>query len=286
MHASDRDYLELQERYFSDLEGILWSESKLGKSRIVLLSGGVDSLLIVAILNKLFPEEMLYTVTIRGSDTEDSDGAETVADHFMTEHLVVNINVEDLIDNLPLVQGCQYDKLSRVMSHICYSIALDRMQVTDAYVYSGHGADILYGNKKRIYEGAEEIALDAGLSLEEVKTDIKDKYYASYRIAGQHLARIISNKGAHSILPYLDRRLSYLSKVPFSIISPFDKKFIKEGMARRYGLANLVDRASVGMQTGTGLYQSFRLRMKQQYRHIHRSSRVIASYLSSERKSK
>ncbi|MFB9214484.1 asparagine synthase C-terminal domain-containing protein [Vibrio sinaloensis] len=268
-----------QERYLDDLADVLSPPERGGTfQRVVLLSGGIDSLLVLAILNQLYPNQILKTVTIDSANSLESAQAGRVAEYFATDHCVTMVDVEEVLEHLPLVEGCHYDKLSRVYSHICYYLAMKKVGVRDAVVYSGHGADILYGNKAKLYLGLPNENKRG--SLEEQRTRAKISYYRRYNSAGKHLIKLANEMGAKAVLPYRDSRLAYVNELPYSLIQPLTKQFVRDAIQKRFALGELIKCPSMGMQTGTGEYEEFRQLIKKRFRHVHRSSKEIAAYLT------
>lgn len=285
MPLKKADIVALQDRYLSDIENIIRESIGKPKKRIVMLSGGTDSFLLVAALRNLMPNDKLYTVTIQGLETDDSRGAESVSRYFNTIHSVQKISVEDILDNIEIIKGKGYTKLRTFMSHICYQLCLESYGVGGCNVYSGHGGEILYGNNPSIYKDAERIAKEENCSVDDAKTRVKINYYKAKTIYNnkmkkRHLKKIVDELGGTLIMPYQDESLSYISEVPYSIISPFDKKFVKDAIRRRYKLGDIVERTRIGMQDGTGLYRPFKSKLKKIYKSLGCSAIDIVKKLS------
>lgn len=109
-----------QDRYLSDLEAILLESVDRERRRVVLLSGGTDSFLIVAALRHILPRDELYTVTIKGLQTDDLAAANDAARHFCTKHRVCEISIDDIMENLHIIAGAGHRTLRPAMSHICF----------------------------------------------------------------------------------------------------------------------------------------------------------------------
>ena len=281
--------LALENRFMKDMEDIVAQTAVDGRKQVVLLSSGTDSFIVLAVLRWLIPERQIHTVTIRGIDNREATAAEMVASHFRTEHTVRTVSLDEIMANLHLVRGMGYHKLKKILSHVCYHLALSDCSVKGAYVYTGHGAGSLYGNKQRIYKKVDQIITEKGISEDEARTLLKSEYCATSQAAflsgdtgtaGVHVAKIIGNLGATCILPYRDTRLQYLSNVPFSVIRPFDKAFVKNAVKRRYGLGAIADRQRMSVQDGTGLYDLLAERVRQLYPEIGPSVSDIARHLS------
>ena len=262
----------MQDRFLDDMEAILAESASTGRKRIVMLSGGSDSFLLVAVLRHLLPDAPLHTVTVRGDDTPDADGADAVAGHFRTTHTVRRVTVDEIVAHLDLVRGTGYQRPGKVFSHICYHLALTSCDVAGATVYTGHGGDVLLGNKDHLYAGVEASAEAQGLSPDELRTRLKAEYYDRSQAAffagagseaGRHIASIVEALGGAIVLPYRDPRLAYVSRVPYEVLRPVEKRFVKDALRRRYGLGDIVERRRFSIQAGTGLYDSFRARLQE-----------------------
>jgi len=262
----------LQDRFLDDMEAIIAETASAARKRIVMLSGGSDSFLLVAVLRHLLPEAPLQTVTIRGDDPRDAEGAEAVAAHFRTAHTVRRVTVDEIVAHLDLVRGTGYQRPGKVFSHICYHLALTSCDVAGATVYAGHAGDVLQGNREKIYAGVEASADAQGLSPDELRTRLKSEYYDTSQAAffagdggqaGRHIAALVEALGGEIVLPYRDPRLAYVSRIPYEVLRPAEKRFVKDALRRRYGLGEIVERRRFSIQVGTGLYESFKARLKE-----------------------
>jgi hypothetical protein len=111
---------------------------------------------------------------------------------------------------------------------------------------------------ERVYRDAEKVALAEGISLDEARTRAKIAHYLDRRSdrRGTHSAIIFKQiAGAVPVTPFADQRFEYMSRVPYSVVSPLDKRFVKDGLQRRYGLDDIVERPRIPLQKGTGLDQ-------------------------------
>lgn len=279
----------LQDRFLDDMEAILAEPASTGRKQVVLLSGGSDSFLIVAVLRRLLPDAPLHTVTIRGDDTRDADGADAVAAHFRTDHTVRRVTVDEILGHLELVRGTGYQRPGKVFSHICYHLALTSCGVAGATVYAGHAGDVLWGNKDEIYADVETSAEAERTSPDELRTRLKAEYYDRSQAAfvadtggqaGRHVASIVESLGGEIVLPYRDPRLEYVSRIPYEVVRPDEKRFVKDALRRRYGLGDLVERRRVSIQKGTGLYKPFKARLEELARTEGLSTYEIAERLS------
>jgi len=261
----------MQDRFLDDMEAIIAETASAGRKRIVMLSGGSDSFVLVAVLRHLLPDAPLHTVTIRGDDPRDADAADAVAAHFGTVHAVRRVTVDEILAHVDLVRGTGYQKTAKVFSHICYHLALTNCDVAGATVYTGHAGDVLQGNREKLYADVEASAEAQALSPDELRTRLKSEYYDRSQAAffagdgsqaGRHIASIVEALGGEIVLPYRDPRLAYVSRIPYEVLRPAEKRFVKDALRRRYGLGDIVERRRFSIQAGTGLYESFEARLE------------------------
>jgi asparagine synthetase B (glutamine-hydrolysing) len=279
----------LQDRFLDDIEAILAETASTARKRVVMLSGGSDSVLLVAVLRHVLPDAPLHTVTIRGDDPRDADGADAVAAHFHTAHVVRQVTVDQIVAHLNLVRGTGYQKTTKVFSHICYDLALTSCDIAGATVYAGHAGDVLQGNRDKLYVDVDASAQAQGLSLDELRTRLKVEYYDRSQAAffagagdqaGRHIASIVEALGGEMVLPYRDPRLAYVSRIPYEVLRPTEKRFVKDALRRRYGLGDIVERRRASIQEGTGMYESFKARLAELARTQGLSMREMVARLS------
>lgn len=74
----------------------------------VLLSGGIDSGAIVALMRELEPEREIVGVTVVydefvGTDSDETEPAKLIADLYSIKHCIVKVTQQDFISDLPLI---------------------------------------------------------------------------------------------------------------------------------------------------------------------------------------
>jgi asparagine synthetase B (glutamine-hydrolysing) len=251
----------LQDRFFCDVEAVMQELSPLApRKRIVLLSGGTDSLLLLAVARHLWPGEPLTALTIHGRDTPDFQSACAVARYFGVEHSILSLTAETILDHIALAREKGYIRFPQLMFHICFELCLREHCVSGCVLYEGNGADIMQGStEERIYQHAEKVAQDEGISLDEARTRAKIAHYLDRQTdrrgtgSGTIFKLIAEKQGAVPVTPFGDPRFEYMTRIPYSVLSPLDKRFVKDGLRRRYGLDDIVERPRIPMQRGTGL---------------------------------
>lgn len=263
---SEERIRDLQDRFLSDIENVVLESdaTPAGGRRAVMLSGGLDSLLLVVLLRRLFPEDALESIHVQGLPGEDSQGAQMVADHFGTTHHVLGVTLDDIFDNLHRIAGTGIASVSRLMSHVCYELCLERLGVGGTTLYHGDGADALYGNSRPVRLKVEEL-LAAGVTPDEAGVRVKRARYEEEMQDKRYFLLLAERLGAWAVMPYTDERLAYMCDVPFSILDPSDKGFVKAAMRHRYGLGDIVERPRMSMQAGTGLRPELEKELRQRF---------------------
>ena len=150
--------LQLTKNLQSDEENLntlrLLLESAINKRRVsdaplgALLSGGLDSSVMVALLAKLSDKPVRTFTTGFGNELDEFDEAKIVAEHCGTDHKEIMIDYSELINNLPSIlwhMEFPYGRPS-ILSNFMVSNAIKKY-VTVAY--TGEGSDELFGGYNR-----------------------------------------------------------------------------------------------------------------------------------------
>mgnify|MGYP001204612460 CR=1 FL=1 len=113
-----------------------------------LLSGGLDSSIIVGILSKLSENPVKTFTTGFGHDLDEFNEAKLVADHCGTDHKEIVLNYSDLIKTMPTIVWHMEFPFGRpsILSNFMVSKEIKKY-VTVAY--TGEGSDELFGGYNR-----------------------------------------------------------------------------------------------------------------------------------------
>ena len=152
--------LQLTENLRSDEENLkmlrLLLENAINKRRVsdaplgALLSGGLDSSIMVALLAKLSDKPVRTFTTGFGNELDEFDEARIVAEHCGTDHKEITIDYSELINTLPSIlwhMEFPYGRPS-ILSNFMVSNAIKKY-VTVAY--TGEGSDELFGGYNRYF---------------------------------------------------------------------------------------------------------------------------------------
>jgi len=114
-----------------------------------LLSGGLDSSIIVALMAKDDNKINSYSIGFNHEGYDESKYAKLVADHCSTEHLHLNLSKENYIDNLSSMIKIKDAPLSIPHEQALYQICKELKNYTTVII-SGEGADELFGGYGRV----------------------------------------------------------------------------------------------------------------------------------------
>ena len=175
-----------------------------------LLSGGLDSSLITALVCKYTDPTKLKTFSIGLPDSEDVRFAEKVAKHLKTDHTSILVTEDDFFNAIPEVIKAieSYDTTTVRASVGNYLVAKYIKENTDCKViFNGDGADELMGGY--LYFHAAPDALEFDKECRRLLNDIHQ-----YDVLRSD--RSISSNGLEPRVPFLDRGFVqfYLSLPP------------------------------------------------------------------------
>jgi asparagine synthase (glutamine-hydrolysing) len=147
-------------------------ENAIGKRKVsdapigALLSGGLDSSIMVAMLAKLIDTPVRTFTTGFGNELDEFDEAKIVAEHCKTNHTEILIDFSDLTKSLPKILWHMEFPFGRpsILSNYMVSEAIKK-HVTVAY--TGEGSDELFGGYNRYLPFVKDNAsFERGKNLE------------------------------------------------------------------------------------------------------------------------
>ena len=143
---NDEDY------YLKNLEELLTKSIRLRKVSDAplgaLLSGGLDSSIMVAILSKISDEPVKTFTTGFGHALDEFSEAKVVAEHCETDHKEILLNFDYLSKSLPTILWHMESPFGRPSILSNYLVA-EQVKKFVTVVYTGEGSDELFGGYNR-----------------------------------------------------------------------------------------------------------------------------------------
>ena len=193
-----------------------------------LLSGGLDSSTIAALVNSFLPEGVLETYSIGLENSTDIIHAEMVAKHLKTKHTSIILSEDDFFNAIPEVINAieSYDTTTVRASVGNYLIGKYIKNHSEAKViFNGDGADELMGGYLYFNSSPNEIEFDR--ECKRLLTDI-------HLFDVLRSDKCISSHGLEPRTPFLDRSfvqfyLSIPNELRFHKINNQPEKFLLRG---------------------------------------------------------
>jgi asparagine synthase (glutamine-hydrolysing) len=140
-----------------------------------LLSGGLDSSIMVAMLSKISNDTVKTFTTGFGHDLDEYDEAKIVADHCNTEHTEIKLSYKKLTNSLPSILWHMEFPFGRPSILSNFLVAKEvKKHVTVAY--TGEGSDELFGgyNRYLIFKNN-----DSSLSIDKKIESIPSSFFTT-----------------------------------------------------------------------------------------------------------
>jgi asparagine synthase (glutamine-hydrolysing) len=181
-----------------------------------LLSGGLDSSLITALVRRFYdrycPDKVLETYSIGLADSEDLKYARIVADHVKSRHTEIILTEDDFFNAIPeVIEAIEsYDTTTIRASIGNYLLGKYISQNSTAKViFNGDGADELCGGYLYMHKAPDSIEFD-----KETKRLLKDIHLFDVLRSD----KCISSHGLEPRTPFLDKTfVQYYLSLPTSL---------------------------------------------------------------------
>ena len=182
-----------------------------------LLSGGLDSSLITALVNKYY-DGVLETYSIGMPGSEDLKRAKIVANYLKTKHTEITLSKEEFFKAIPdTIQAIEsYDTTTVRASIGNYLIGKYISEHSDAKViFNGDGSDELTGGYLYFLKVPDDLEFDR-----ECRRLLRDIHYFDVLRSD----RSISSNGLEPRTPFLDRDfIDYYLSIPIAMRNPVSK---------------------------------------------------------------
>ena len=280
---SKKGYDEASERYVNDLVHIIGDNRKFkDKLPILMLSGGVDSMMLGCILKQSFGLEDSITVGCV-QDTKDIKVSEDTASQLGINQKQVFVTFEEILDTMKdcmhtddhFLRGANITTTFDLVYYLTFKLCLQKVnvEIENTDLIQGDGADTLLGSistfmyrdvpcvmKKYLKEF--NIKIDA----DQAKTIIKQKYYADkidpsntkHKGSGQLFVEISEELGANAIMAFKHPdTLRWVNDLEYKFSRP-DRKIFPKKVIEYLGYdPDKVNRTI--MEKGTGIYDAMKI---------------------------
>ena len=249
----------LLSRFAGDLVSAVEAGCREGAEKVVLLSGGVDSLTCLMIALRLWGVDGVRTITIEGLKTYDSRKALATAKFYGVRNDVATVNLNALV---PVIakesSGTGYTSLFEALVHASLKVAFAQVSIDGADVITGEGADGLYGSTGSFaYIGAKKLAAEKGIAVDEALSIMRWKEQKRTKKTQTQVWKDgINEAGGNWVMPFIAQSYPYIRQATFGEIRPRDKRFARDLLVKEFGVPlHVAKRKRQNMQGGTGLYE-------------------------------
>ena len=263
-------------RYENNLKSIIAKNLKYNKTPILMLSGGVDSMMLGTILKKHFGLKHSITVACI-KDTNDIIQAQESAKALGITNDVIEVSYDELLENLPLARGKKITTTFSLIYYLMFYLGLQKAKVTKVDLVNGDGADTLLGSIGHfMYVDRPHIVEKYNVTDEEANTAIKIRFYhlaqdptlKKGKGAGHLFVESAKDFSCNPIMAFKDRAtLEWVNRLPYNFANggryPKNKRLHKE-FIKYMGYDNPHERTI--MQVGTGIYDTMKDYLKNTYK--------------------
>ena len=271
---SKKGYDEASERYVNDLIHIIGDNRKFkDKLPVLMLSGGVDSMMLGGILKQEFGLEDSITVGCV-QDTKDIKVSEDTAAQLGINQKQVFVTLEEILDTM---RSCMYtdDHFLRgknitttfdLVYYLTFKLCLQKADVENTDLVQGDGADTLLGSISTfMYRDVPCVMKkfpDLKIDQDQAKTIIKQKYYrdkidpnnTKHKGSGQLFVELSEELGANAIMAFKHPDiLRWVNDTEYSFSRP-DKKLLPKKVIEYLGYDPVNVKRTI-MEKGTGIYE-------------------------------
>ena len=261
---------EACERYENDLKNIISSNLKHQKTPILMLSGGVDSMMLGTVLKKHFNLQSSITVACV-KDTPDILIASESAKQLGIKNHTLFTTFDEVVDNLSLCKGKNIKTVFDLVYYLMFRLCMAKIDVSNVDLIQGDGADTLLGSiQSFMYIDSRRIAKKYNCSVGEAKTACKMKFYEtainpnnnSHKGAGHLFVEVAKELGAHPIMAFkYPNILRWVNRLNYDFSIPH-KKHLHKSFIEYMGYDSKNVKRTV-MQYGTGIYEDIQKHLMQ-----------------------
>ena len=256
-------YEDSSKKYVNDLKYIITRDIKFtDKPPVLMLSGGVDSMLLGCILKEYYGLKDSITVgCVR--DTHDVKVSQDTAQKLGINNNLVLTTLEEVMDNIDLCKGKNIKSLFNMVYYLTFRLCLEKVNVKGLDLVQGDGADTLLGSLQAfMYRDVPHYMKKYNVDKDTARTMIKQQYYAdaidptkdTRKGSGHLFVEIAQELGANPIMAFKNPDiLRWVNDVLYSFARP-DKKTLPKEVIKYLGY-NPENVKRTIMEKGTGIYE-------------------------------
>lgn len=278
---------EACERYENDLKNIISSNLKHQKTPILMLSGGVDSMMLGTVLKKHFNLQSSITVACV-KDTPDILIASESAKQLGIKNHTLFTTFDEVVDNLSLCKGKNIKTVFDLVYYLMFRLCMAKIDVSNVDLIQGDGADTLLGSiQSFMYIDSRRIAKKYNCSVGEAKTACKMKFYEtainpnnnSHKGAGHLFVEVAKELGANPVMAFKHPNiLRWVNRLNYDFSIPH-KKHLHKSFIEYMGYDSKNVKRTV-MQYGTGIYEDIQKHLMQ-ITNTKNSNTAVKTYVNS-----
>lgn len=262
---------EACERYVNDLRFILDRDITFDNP-VLMLSGGVDSMMLGCILKKYY--NLTHSITCGSAkDSDDIVVSQDTAEQLGITQEFLFVTWDEVIDNLPLCKNKNIQTVFDVVYYLMFYLCLKKTDIKNVDLVQGDGADTLLGSiQSFMYINTGRVADHFKISKSKAKTLLKQNFYNEYLADPEQLKKRFGaghlfldacyELGANPIMAFKNPDvIRWVNDLDFEFANPNTKLFPKEVI--RYLGYNPKKVKRTIMQLNTGLYYEMKKHMMQ-----------------------
>ena len=277
---SKKGYDEASERYVNDLVHIIGDNRKFkDKLPVLMLSGGVDSMMLGCILKQEFGLEDSITVGCV-QDTKDIKVSEDTASQLGINQKQVFVTFEEILDTMKdcmytddhFLRGANITTTFDLVYYLTFKLCLQKVnvEIENTDLVQGDGADTLLGSISVFMYKDVPVVIRKFPHLEidkdRAKTIIKQKFYrdkidpnnTKHKGSGQLFVELSEELGANAIMAFKHPDiLRWVNDLEYKFSRPDIKLFPKKVIEYLGYDPIKVDRTI--MEQGTGIYDIMKI---------------------------
>ena len=269
-------------KYVDDLHYIITKNRKFqDKLPVLMLSGGIDSMMLGCILKKYF--ELKDSITIGCvHDTDDIKVSQDTASKLGIDNNLIFVTLEEVLDNIHLCKGKNIRTVFNLVYYLMFKLCLQKTNVKNLDLVQGDGADTLLGSiQVFMYRSVPHIMKKYNVNNDEAKTIIKQQYYAdkidpsrkTEKGSGHLFVEIAEELGANAIMAFKHPDiLRWVNDTEYSFSRP-DKKLLPLKVIEYLGYDPVNVKRTI-MEKGTGIYEIVQEKICQMTGKSHPNSAV------------